>query len=272
MLNNLFMNTRLQQRFNCNIVALVDRQPLTIGLRDLFREFLKFRVETVENRANHDLEAAAKRHHIVDGYLRVFGGEGSLGPSGAIDLIKSASDSAAAEAALRDAYDLSTDQAKSVLALPLRRLTGMEISKLKKERDALVGEMGELRALLESREMVLEVVKTEAMEVADTFADERRSQVLSKQISSDLGLEDLVPNDPCIIVVSERGYVKRMKEQAFQVQGRNTKGKLGGKLRPDDLIAHVFHAKVRQIAISLAERVPTLPSPRTWLSHSRSPS
>lgn len=262
-LNNLYINTRLQQRFNCNIVALVDRQPLNLSLKQVFKEFLSFRVEMVENRARHDLEIATRRHHIVDGYLRVFSdGEDETATSveEAVALIKESADAAAAEEALCARFGLSPEQAKSVLGLPLRRLTGMEVSKVRRERDELLGKIADLTSLLESRQRVLDVIKAEALEAAEAHGDPRRSEILDEGVSSDLGLEDLVPNDPCIIVVSERGYVKRMKEQAFQVQGRATKGKLAGKLRQDDLIAHVFHARLHDklLCFSSNGRVYTL--------------
>lgn len=264
-LNNLYINTRLQQKFHCSMVALVKRQPLTLSLIQFFEEFLAFRIEVVENRAKHELDSATKRHHIVDGYLRVFaedGGEDSAAASmnDAISLIKNSPDSASAEEALRSRFNLSSDQAKSVLGIPLRRLTSMEVTKVKQERDELLEKMSKLSTLLDTREMVLDLIKEEALEIAEKHGDERRSTILDNEISSDMSLEDLVPNDPCIIVVSERGYVKRMKEQAFQVQGRNTKGKLAGKLRPDDLIAHVFHAHLHDklLCFSSNGRVYTL--------------
>jgi DNA gyrase subunit A len=265
-LNNLYIGTRLQQRFNCNVVALVNQQPLTLSLGKFFEQFLAFRVEVVENRAEHELSAARKRHHIVDGYLRVFAnGDGEDSGSSlndAIELIKNAKDSAGAEEALKVRFGLSSEQAKSVLGIPLRRLTSMEVTKVRQERDQLVESISNLDSLLNSREMVLDVVKKEALEIAEKHGDERRSTVLDRGVSSDLALEDLVPNDPCIIVVSEKGYVKRMKEKAFQVQGRNTKGKLGGKLRADDLIAHVFHAQLHDklLCFSSNGKVFTLPA------------
>jgi DNA gyrase subunit A len=244
----------------------VNQQPLTLSLCKFFEQFLAFRVEVVENRAEHELSAARKRHHIVDGYLRVFAnGDGEDSGSSlndAIELIKNAKDSAGAEEALKVRFGLSSEQAKSVLGIPLRRLTSMEVTKVRQERDQLVESISNLDSLLNSREMVLDVVKKEALEIAEKHGEERRSTVLDRGVSSDLALEDLVPNDPCIIVVSEKGYVKRMKEKAFQVQGRNTKGKLGGKLRADDLIAHVFHAQLHDklLCFSSNGKVFTLPA------------
>jgi len=234
-----------------------------LSLRQVFEEFLSFRIETVENRAKHDLANASRRHHIVDGYLRVFADkedQKKTSVNEAISLIKNSADSAGAEEALMARFGLSPEQAKSILGLPLRRLTGMEVSKVKKERDELAAKMSKLSDLLASREMVLGVIKEEALEVAKTHGDDRRSAILDEEVSSDMQLEDLVPNDPCIIVVSERGYVKRMKQQAFQVQGRATKGKLAGKLRQDDLIAHVFHAHLHDklLCFSSNGRVYTL--------------
>ena len=200
-----------------NMVALLDGQPLTFSLRTFLEHFVKFRVEVITKRASFELEVAQRRQAIVRGYLAML-----EDVPAAIAIIRGAEDGRAAESALMERFALSKPQAEAILAMPLRRLTSMEASKIAEEDARLAATIGGLEGLLGSEQAVLAEVKREALEVVEAHAKEgkegeggggggggrRRTTILSSDEGKESALEDLIANEPGVIVVSDKGYIR----------------------------------------------------------------
>ncbi|KAJ0249490.1 DNA gyrase subunit A [Hirschfeldia incana] len=234
-LNNLYRHTALQSSFSCNMVGICNGEPKLMGLKELLQEFIDFRCSVVERRARFKLSHAQKRKHIIEGIV-----VGLDNIDAVIQLIKNAS---SASAALQSEYGLSEDQAEAILGINLRRLTALERKKFTDENSSLTEQITKLEQLLSSRTNILKLIEQEAIELKDRFSTPRRS-VLEDSDSGDLDDIDVIPNEEMLMAISEKGYVKRMKPDTFNLQNRGTIGKSVGKLRVDDAMSDflVCHA------------------------------
>ncbi|KAL8162046.1 hypothetical protein V2J09_013535 [Rumex salicifolius] len=237
-LNNLYRHTALQTSFSCNMVGILNGQPKQMGLREILKAFLDFRCSVVVRRAQFKLSQAQDRRHIVAGII-----VGLDNLDGVIQVVKSASNNAAAAANLMKEYNLSQKQAEAILDISLRKLTSLERNKFIEEGKSLMEQISRLEELLSSKKQILQVIEQEAMELKSKFSTPRQSMLED----SDCGqLEDIdvIPNEDMILAVSEKGYVKRMKPDIFNLQNRGTIGKSVGKLRVNDTMSDfiVCHA------------------------------
>eukprot|EP00775_Hariotina_reticulata_P008929 gene8929-9106_t len=233
-LNQLYKNTRLQQRFAANMVALVGGVPKTLTLKDFLVHFLAFREEVVQRRARHRLTRAQARLHLVEGLLIALQQLDQV-----VQAIRGASDGPAAKVVLVSGFGLSDTQAEGVLAMTLRRLTGLEANKLKEEQDTLLATIADLQDLLADRQRVLQLVLDEAQAVADKHGRPRRSRIVMQTESygaAELKEEDVVPNTPSLITVSSKGFIKRMPSSTWELQKRGGKGKSSARLRDNDAL------------------------------------
>ncbi|XP_048231515.1 DNA gyrase subunit A, chloroplastic/mitochondrial isoform X1 [Ricinus communis] len=230
-LNNLYRLTPLQSSFSCNMVGILDGQPKQMGLKDLLQAFLDFRCSVVERRARFKLLQAQERRHIVEGIVI-----GLDNLDGVIRIIKEASSNAAASAGLRTEFSLSEKQAEAILDISLRRLTLLERKKFVNESKLLMEQISRLEELLSSRHNILQLIEQEAVELKNKFASPRRSS-LEDSDGGQLDDIDVVPNEEMLLAFSEKGYVKRMKPDTFNLQNRGTIGKSVGKLRVNDAMS-----------------------------------
>eukprot|EP00271_Cylindrocystis_brebissonii_P002631 TRINITY_DN1339_c0_g2_i1.p1 TRINITY_DN1339_c0_g2~~TRINITY_DN1339_c0_g2_i1.p1 ORF type:complete len:555 (+),score=134.75 TRINITY_DN1339_c0_g2_i1:716-2380(+) len=237
-LNALFKHTQLQTQFNCNMVGLVNSEPRELHLKDFFQVFLDFRCGVVKRRALYTLKRAEDRNHLLEGLLIALARMDDV-----VLAIRSTKDGPSAVAKLKEEFGLSDVQADGVLSTPLRRLTSLERGKLEGENNQLLLQITDLRGLIESRQRILEVVAREAEEVKQQFGTPRRTR-LEQHLDGELSDEDVLPNDMTLVVLSEKGYMKRMAEDGFTQQRRNTKGRSGGKLKGDDQLARCFACKL----------------------------
>ncbi|KAF5465051.1 hypothetical protein F2P56_015083 [Juglans regia] len=230
-LNNLYRLTSLQSGFSCNMVGILDRQPKLMGLRELLQAFLDFRCSVIERRARFKLSQAQERRHIVEGIV-----VGLDNIDGVIRIIREALSNAAASAGLRNEYNLSEKQAEAILDINLRRLTLLERKKFVDESKSLMEQISKLEELLSSKKHILQVIEHEAIELKNKFSSPRRS-MLEDSDSGQLEDIDVIPNEEMLLVLSEKGYVKRMKPNTFNLQNRGTIGKSIGKLRVNDAMS-----------------------------------
>ncbi|ESQ48972.1 hypothetical protein EUTSA_v10020005mg [Eutrema salsugineum] len=237
-LNNLYRHTALQSSFSCNMVSICNGEPKQMGLKELLQAFIDFRCSVVERRARFKLSHAQQRKHIIEGIV-----VGLDNMDEVIQLIKKASSHSSAAAALQSEYGLSEKQAEAILEISLRRLTALERKKFTDESSSLTEQITKLDQLLSSRTNILKLIEQEAIELKDRFSSPRRS-MLEDSDSGDLDDIDVIPNDEMLMAVSEKGYVKRMKPDTFNLQHRGTIGKSVGKLRVDDAMSDflVCHA------------------------------
>ncbi|PON66875.1 DNA gyrase, subunit A [Parasponia andersonii] len=230
-LNNLFRLTSLQSSFSCNMVGILNGQPKRMGLKELLEAFLDFRCSVVERRSRFKLSQAQERRHIVEGIV-----VGLDNLDGVIRIIRESSSNAVASAGLRNEFNLSDKQAEAILDINLRRLTLLERKKFINESESLREQISKLEELLSSKKNILELIEKEAIELRNKFSSPRQS-MLEDTDGGQLEDIDVIPNEEMLLAFSEKGYVKRMKPNTFNLQNRGTIGKSVGKLRVNDAMS-----------------------------------
>eukprot|EP00242_Pyramimonas_sp_CCMP2087_P018418 CAMPEP_0198201256 /NCGR_PEP_ID=MMETSP1445-20131203/3995_1 /TAXON_ID=36898 /ORGANISM="Pyramimonas sp., Strain CCMP2087" /LENGTH=844 /DNA_ID=CAMNT_0043871471 /DNA_START=191 /DNA_END=2721 /DNA_ORIENTATION=- len=246
-LNNLFKHTRLQVRINCIHIALVGNRPLTLPLTDILKTFVDFRVNVIRRRSQFHLAKAETRQHIVQGLLTALASMDAI-----VELIRRATNAGAAAKELAKVYGLSAAQTDAVLSMPLRRLTGMEKGKLEAEDADLSKVVADLQDLLNNDARVLSAVKREARAITKKFGSKRRTDIVME--AGELSMDELVPNSESIVLLSERGFIKRMPIDTFGAQSRNTRGKQSGKLRENDKVLKMMQCKDHDKVLLFSER------------------
>jgi DNA gyrase subunit A len=232
-LNNLLKFTPLQQNFSVNVVALINGKPRQLGLIEILKEFIEFRVEVVTRKAQFDLDKAEARHHIVEGLLIAIGDIDKV-----IKLIKNSANTEEARDGLMSKFGLSEKQAGAILEMQLRRLTGLEQDKLEKEKKELEKTIKALKKLLSSRQLILDEIKKQSQEIIEKYGDQRRTKIIADH--GDMSMEDLIADEKMAVFVTTQGYIKRIPLITFERQRRATKGKGGIKTRDEDDLEHFF--------------------------------
>ncbi|OAY83547.1 probable DNA gyrase subunit A, chloroplastic/mitochondrial isoform X1 [Ananas comosus] len=227
-LNNLFRHTALQSSFSCNMVGIIDGQPKLMGLKEILQAFLDFRCSVVERRAKYKLSQAQERKHIVEGIM-----VGLDNLDAVIHIIKGTSNNTMAIAALVKEYGLSEKQAEALLDITLRKLTSLERKRFVDEAKSLSEQISKLNELLSSKKLMFQLIEQEAVDLKNRFGTPRRS-LLEDSANSQLEDIDVIPNEEMLLILSEKGYLKRMKPNTFNLQHRGTIGKSVGKMRVND--------------------------------------
>ncbi|PUZ36416.1 hypothetical protein GQ55_9G036200 [Panicum hallii var. hallii] len=227
-LNNLYRHTALQSSFSCNMVAILDGQPKLMGLKEILQAFLDFRCSVVERRARFKLSQAQDRKHIVEGIV-----VGLDNLDAVIQIIRETSNHAAAAEALVKEFGLSEKQAEALLDITLRKLTSLERKKFVDEAKTLSEEISKLNDLLSSKKLIFQLIQQEAADLKNKFSTPRRS-FIDDSINSEVDDIDIIPNEEMLLILSEKGYVKRMNPNTFNLQNRGTIGKSVGKMRMND--------------------------------------
>ncbi|KAK3148964.1 hypothetical protein QOZ80_3AG0210980 [Eleusine coracana subsp. coracana] len=227
-LNNLYRHTALQSSFSCNMVAILDGKPKLMGLKEILQAFVNFRCFVIERRTRYKLSQALERKHIVEGVVI-----GLDNLDAVIQIIRETSNHAAATEALVKEFNLSEKQAEALLDITLRKLTSLERKKFIDEAKTLSEEISKLNELLSSKKLILQLIKQEAADLKNKFATPRRS-LLEDSLSTEVDDIDIIPNEEMLLILSEKGYVKRMNPNTFNLQHRGTIGKSVGKMRMND--------------------------------------
>ncbi|CAL4919724.1 unnamed protein product [Urochloa decumbens] len=227
-LNNLYRHTALQSSFSCNMVAILDGQPKLMGLKEILQAFLDFRCSVIERRARFKLSQALERKHIVEGIV-----VGLDNLDAVIKIIRETSNHAAATEALVKEFDLSEKQAEALLDITLRKLTSLERKKFVDEANTLSEEISKLNELLSSKKLIFELIQREAADLKNKFSTPRRS-LIDDSVNCEVDDIDIIPNEEMLLILSEKGYVKRMNPNTFNLQNRGTIGKSVGKMRMND--------------------------------------
>jgi DNA gyrase subunit A len=235
-LNQLYRHTDLEASFGANMLALVDNTPQKLDLVSLLRYYIEHRHDVVLRRTEFDLAKARDRAHIVEGLLKALDIIDEV-----IAAIRASKDSEQARAALCGSFGFSEKQAQAILDMRLHRLTALERGELEAEYKELSDEIERLSAIVSSRDRRMEVVLSELQAVAETFGEPRRTDV-DLESSADLEMEDLVPDDPMVIIVSQAGYIKRLPVDTWRSQHRGGKGITGATTREEDSLEQVFVA------------------------------
>lgn len=247
--NKLFKYSELQTSYGINNVALVDGRPLTLNLKDLISEFVKFRHEVITRRTQFELNQAEKRAHILEGYMKVIGTKEDL--DRAIRIIRESKTPEEAKEGLITAFELSEEQAKAILELRLRTLTGLEIDKIRSEYEELMQTIAHLKGILANESLRFEIIKEELLEIKEKYGDERRSNIQYR--AGEISIEDLIKKEDVIITISHLGYIKRTSVSEYRAQRRGGRGARGAKTREEDWIEHLFIASTHDSLLCFTE-------------------
>ena len=234
-LNQLYKYTPLQSSFGVNNIVLVNGRPKLLNLKQIISEFIKFRLEVIVRRTNYMLRKAEERAHVLEGLLIAIDHLDEV-----IQLIRASATPDEAKDQLMARYQLSEIQAKAILALTLRQLTGLERAKLKEEYEELQKLIAKYKAILADEGKQKEIIKEELDALVEKYGDERRSDITINE--SEINIEDIIPNENVVITISHLGYVKRTKTSEYRAQGRGGRGSKGSAARDEDFIEQLFTA------------------------------
>ncbi|QES87243.1 DNA gyrase subunit A [Rhizosphaericola mali] len=248
--NQLFKYSELQTSFGINNIAISKGRPKQMNLQHLISEFVEFRMEVVTRRTEYELRKAKERAHILEGYMKVIGTQNDL--DRAIKIIRESATPDDARNGLIEAFELSEIQARAILELRLRTLTGLEIDKIRSEYEELMNQIRHLEELLANEGMRYDLIKTELLEVKEKFGDERRSTI--QYLANELSIEDLIEDENVIITISNLGYIKRTSATEYRSQNRGGRGSKGVKTRDEDYVVHLFVASTHDTMLFFTEQ------------------
>ena len=232
-LNQLFKHTQLQDTFGVIMLALVNKEPKVLNLLEMLQHYLRHQEDVVTRRTQYELNKAEERAHILKGLLIALDHIDEV-----ISIIRASRTAALAKEALMTRFELSDAQAQAIVDRRLRALTGLEREKIEAEYEALMAKIKELRAILADENLLLGVIKTEIMEIADKYGDERRTSIGFDMY--DISTEDLIPRENVVIAMTKLGYIKRMSVDNFKAQNRGGKGIKGMQTIEDDYIEELL--------------------------------
>ncbi|MGN8069794.1 DNA gyrase subunit A [Mucilaginibacter sp. 22184] len=234
-LNNLFKYTALQTSFSVNNIALVNGRPMMLNLKDLIHHFVEHRHEVVVRRTKFELAEAEKRAHILEGLLIALDHLDEV-----IRLIRASQTPDEAREGLMSQFGLTDIQARAILDMTLRRLTGLERDKIKDEYAELMKLIDYLNSILNDEGLRMQIIKDELIEIKDKYGDERRTEIVHS--SAEMQTEDFIEDEDVVITISREGYIKRTPLTEYRRQGRGGKGSIGSNSRDEDFIEHLLVA------------------------------
>ena len=236
-LNQLYKLTALQTTFHYNMLALIDGiQPRILGLHDILSEFIKHRQQVVRRRTEYELRKAKERAHILEGYKIALDHIDEV-----IKTIRASKTQDEAEAALIEKFSLSEIQAKAILAMQLRRLTGLEREAIENELNELRALISKLEAILADEKEILAIIKTELLEMKEKYGDERRTKIINHELGK-FSDEELIPEEDTVVLLTTENYIKRTLLTDYRRQNRGGKGKRGMTTKEEDVIDQIVPA------------------------------
>jgi DNA gyrase subunit A len=245
-LNNLYKYTALQTSFSINSIALVKGRPMMLNLKDLIHHFVDHRHDVIVRRTKFELDEAEKRAHILQGLLIALDHLDEV-----IALIRASKTPEEAREGLMEKFGLSELQARAILEMRLRVLTGLERDKIKAEYEELMALIEKLKNILEDESLRMQMIKDELADIRERFGDDRRSEIV--YAGGEFRMEDMIENEEVVITVSNAGYIKRTALSEYRVQGRGGKGSMGSNSREEDFIEHLFIASTHNYILFFTE-------------------
>ncbi len=233
-LNQLFKYTQLQTSFGVINLAIVDGQPKILTLKEILQEYISFQCDVIRRRTEYELKKASDRAHILDGLAR------------AIDIVDdiiatiraTKGGQAEAKVAIMEKFDFDDPQASAIVAFRLGQLAGLEIKKILDEQEALKEKIANYQAMLADKQLILDEIKTEARAIGDKFSDERRTEICN--ISGEMDIEDLIPEEENIVTLTKMGYIKRQATDVYRLQKRGGRGVSSMTRREEDVTETMF--------------------------------
>ena len=246
-LNTLYKYTQLQSSFSVNNIALVKGRPQMLNLKDLIYHFVEHRHDVVVRRAQFDLRKAEERAHILEGLIIA-----SDNIDEVIKIIRGSKDGDEARSKLIERFKLSEIQARAIVEMRLRQLTGLEQDKLRAEYEEIMKLITYLKELLASKEMRMQVIKDELGEIREKYGDERRSKI--EYSGGDVSIEDLIADESVVITISHAGYIKRTSLSEYKTQNRGGVGQKSAGTRDQDFLEHLFVATNHQYLMYFTQK------------------
>ncbi|MBD3256879.1 DNA gyrase subunit A, partial [candidate division GN15 bacterium] len=234
-LNQLYAHTTMQNTFSVIMLGLNKGVPVQMSLKQLLESFIEHRHEVVVRRTKYDLRKAEERAHILEGYKIALDNIDEV-----IALIRKSKDTPTARKGLMKNFKLTEIQATAILEMRLQRLTGLERKKIEEEYLALIKKIAELKGILESKELRMQIIKDETRELAKKYGDSRRTEI--QDAADELTVEDLIAEEDMVITISHMGYVKRLSVSAYRKQNRGGRGVRGIETKQEDFAEHIFIA------------------------------
>ena len=246
-LNQLFKYTPLQSSFSINNIALVKGRPEMLNLKDLIKHYVEHRHEIVVRRTEYLLKEARKRIHILEGLIIALDNLDAV-----IALIRKSKTPDEAKSGLMNDFGLSEIQSKAILDMRLQRLTGLEIDKIRAEYEEVLREIKEYEEILSDKSMRMGIIKSEILEIAEKYGDERRTNIEFN--AEEINIEDLIPNEEVVITISHKGYIKRTLLTEYREQNRGGRGLKGVSHRDEDFVEHLFVASTHNYLLLFTEQ------------------
>lgn len=232
-LNHLFMMTQLQTTFGAIMLSIVNGEPKILSLKEMLQCYIEHQEQVIERRTIFDLKKAKERMHILEGLKIAIDFIDEV-----IELIRKSKDQSAAKLALCERFGLDDVQAQAIVSMRLGQLTNMERNKIEDEIAALGERIKEFNEILENESRRLEIVKEEALEIRNKYADPRRTEICA--VSGEVDIEDLIPQEDCVVTMTKFGYIKRMPHDTYKLQKRGGRGIAGMTRRDEDVATEMF--------------------------------
>lgn len=238
-LNQLYKHTQLQDTHSIIMLALVNNMPRVLSLREILQHFIEHRVVIVERRTRYDLEQAEARAHVLEGLKIAIDHIDEV-----IHIIRNAADVDVAREKLIARFNLTVVQADAILAMRLRRLTGLDRQELDNEYIELMKQIERYRFILSSRKNMLNVVREETLQIKEKYGDDRRTKILGE--ATEFSIEDLIADEPMVVTVSNMGYIKRLPVSTYRQQRRGGRGVTGMDTKEEDFVKDLFIASTHE--------------------------
>ena len=245
-LNKLYKYTQLQNSFSVNNIALVNGRPEMLNLKDIIKHFVNHRHEVVVRRTEYELDQAQKRAHILEGLIIA-----SDNIDEVIAIIRGSSTPDEARGKLLERFELSELQARAIVEMRLRQLTGLEQDKLRKEFNEIMEQIEYYKKVLADVDLRMEIIKEELEEIKEKFGDERRTELIPN--AEEFNPEDFYADEDMVITISHMGYIKRTPLSDFRTQGRGGVGSRAGTTRDEDFLQHIFIASMHNTLLLFTE-------------------
>ncbi len=232
-LNNLFKFTQMQETFGAILIALVDKEPKVLNLREMIDYYIAHQKDVIERRTAYDLRKAEERAHILEGYKIAQDNIDEV-----INIIRASKSVADAKVALMERFALSDEQATAIVQMQLGRLSGMEREKIENELAELMEKIKEFKAILADESLVLAIVREDLLKIKEKYGDERRTEIT--MVHDELDIEDLIEEEEIVVTLTHSGYTKRVPVDTYKSQHRGGRGITGLTTREEDFVEHIF--------------------------------
>ncbi len=232
-LNNLYKFTQMQDTFGVILLALVDKQPKILNLKEMIDYYVAHQEDVIKRRTEYDLKKAQERAHLLEGYKTVIDNVDEV-----IKIIRASKSIPDAKTALIERFGLDDIQATAIVQMQLGRLSGMERDKIEAEYDELVAKIAEYNDILANESKILDIVKEDLIAIKNKYGDSRRTEITAN--FNDIDDEDLIEEEECIVTVTHNGYTKRMPVDTYKSQRRGGRGITGITTREEDFVEHLF--------------------------------